>query len=938
MAQLAGALRSGRIGRVSESPPPDSYFKKTTLSAGFFAIVFVMTNEEQLSALMKSRGIASEKFNEPQMTDAAPPADGCTRLMDIYYTLKNTVDMEYPYWYNRVWQENDGDITIVRRAKAMAAALSHLTPTIQPYERLVMNKTRNVRGAFPYPWVTASFFNAQAEALLAEAAAPAESEADSVSIVGAGGGNVTKSYGNIISIAKKFGIRKEEIPALVEVSKSWNGNSVEELSNRYASYTPQYDIEQKIMESVLCMFDSYCIPQGREVINYYLPLQYGWDGIIELCDQHISETMGEAGEDGILGMGRGYYYVAMKIIAQGMSRWCQNYADRARYLASIETDPKFRQNYQEIEAVMSHIAHKAPQTFRQALQLTLCCHYGVVNEDPQSGQSIGRLGQVLQPFYEKDIQDGVTTDEEAIELLEFYRIKITCIECFASAGVTGGVLSGNTFNNLSLGGLNHEGLSAVTPLEYLIVEAGMRCRTTQPTLSVLYDEKMPEDFLMKAASCTKMGMGYPAWMNNQTGMNFMMFNYGPEGMNLQDARAWCLGGCLESSPGCFLPLRYNGKTTWIPGGAGPTAGSGVHFVGLPKVLELVLTNGYDERIRKQILPPHNRTLDTLEAVQEEWVKYMRLIIDVVNKVNNIQMDIWRKHNPPIVASLLKPDCFTKGRDLGMMGGRYNATINFESCGTVTFINSLASLHKNVFKEHRYSLEEMKDAMLHNFGFKTSYETGVFSPDYREATPDAPKYAQIFADCVNAPKFGNADWEADRFLKWYEDTMLPLTRAYHSYYGKELYMCQISVSTHGPQGFITLADPAGRLAGTTYSDGSVSAAAGTDKNGIYAIFESATIYDHGTQQNAQMNIKLHPSGVKGIQGTRKLLDIVRAYMRKGGFHIQFNIIDSKTLRSAQAKPENYRDLMVRVAGFTQYWCEIGKPIQDEVIYRTEYDNA
>ncbi len=935
---MAGALCSVRRGRVLDSPPPDRNIKKDTFSRSFFAIVFVMTNEEQLSALMKARGIASEKFNEPQTTDADPPADGCTRLMDIYYTLKNTVDMEYPYWYNRVWQENDGDITIVRRAKAMAAALSHLTPTIQPYERLVMNKTRNVRGAFPYPWVTASFFNAQAEALLAEAAAPAESEADSVSIVGAGGGNVTKSYGNIISIAKKFGIRKEEIPALVEVSKSWDGNSVEELSNRYASYTPQYDIEQKIMESVLCMFDSYCIPQGREVINYYLPLQYGWDGIIELCDQHISETMGEAGEDGILGMGRGYYYVAMKIIAQGMSRWCQNYADRARYLASIETDPKLRQNYQEIEAVMSHIAHKAPQTFRQALQLTLCCHYGVVNEDPQSGQSIGRLGQVLQPFYEKDIQDGVTTDEEVIELLEFYRIKITCIECFASAGVTGGVLSGNTFNNLSLGGLNHEGLSAVTPLEYLIVEAGMRCRTTQPTLSVLYDEKMPEDFLMKAASCTKMGMGYPAWMNNQTGMNFMMFNYGPEGMNLQDARAWCLGGCLESSPGCFLPLKYNGKTTWIPGGAGPTAGSGVHFVGLPKVLELVLTNGYDERIRKQILPPHNRTLDTMEAVQEEWVKYMRLIIDVVNKVNNIQMDIWRKHNPPIVASLLKPDCFTKGRDLGMMGGRYNATINFESCGTVTFINSLASLNKNVFKEHRYSLEEMKDAMLHNFGFKTSYETGVFSPDYREATPDAPKYAQIFADCVNAPKFGNADWEADRFLKWYEDTMLPLTRAYHSYYGKELYMCQISVSTHGPQGFITLADPAGRLAGTTYSDGSVSAAAGTDKNGIYAIFESATIYDHGTQQNAQMNIKLHPSGVKGIQGTRKLLDIVRAYMRKGGFHIQFNIIDSKTLRSAQAKPENYRDLMVRVAGFTQYWCEIGKPIQDEVIYRTEYDNA
>ena len=152
------------------------------------------------------------------------------------------------------------------------------------------------------------------------------------------------------------------------------------------------------------------------------------------------------------------------------------------------------------------------------------------------------------------------------------------------------------------------------------------------------------------------------------------------------------------------------------------------------------------------------------------------------------------------------------------------------------------------------------------------------------------------------------------------------------------MCQISVSTHGPQGFITLADAAGRLAGTTYSDGSMSAAAGTDKNGVYAIFESATCHDHSLHQNSQMNLKLHPSSVKGIQGTRKLLDIVRAYMRKGGFHVPFNVVDSKTLKMAQRKPDQYRDLIVRVAGFTQYWCEIGKPIQDEVIYRTEYDNV
>ena len=219
--------------------------------------------------------------------------------MEIYYNLKVTADMEAPYWYNRTWWENDGDVIEVRRAKAMAACLSHITPTILPYEKLVMNKTKNVRGAFPFPWVCASFFNAQAEALMNEVDAPAESEADSVSVVGAGGGNVTESYGNVICLAKKFGMRKEEIPVLVKTSKPWEGISIEELSDKYSKMTPGYDQEQRIMDAVICMFDSLAIPQGREVINYYMPLEYGFDRIIELCDEKIAEVMGEAGDDGI---------------------------------------------------------------------------------------------------------------------------------------------------------------------------------------------------------------------------------------------------------------------------------------------------------------------------------------------------------------------------------------------------------------------------------------------------------------------------------------------------------------------------------------------------------------------------------------------------------------------------------------------------------------
>lgn len=896
------------------------------------------SNEMKLQEILKGRGIEISEHEESLQIDVPEAPEGCKKLLETYYTLKNTADMEVPYWYNRVWWENAGEVTEVRRAKALAAAYAHITPTIQPYEKLVMQKTKNVRGAFPFPWVTASFFNAEAEALMNQVNAPARSEADEVSIVGAGGGNVTENFGEVISLAKKFGMRKEEIPVLIKTSRPWDGISVEELSTNYAKMLPDYNQFAKIMESVVCMFDSFAIPQGREVMNYYYPLQYGLDGIIELCDARIAETLGEAHGDGILGMGQAYYYVATKEITKGISKWCENYGTHATYLASIETDPELRKNYEEIAVVMQNIAHKKPATFREALQLTLTLHFAVINEDPMSGMSIGRLGQVLQPFFEKDIEEGITTEEEVIELLEYYRIKISCIECFASAGVSGGVLSGNTFNNLSLGGLNKDGLSAVTRLEYLILEAGMRNKTPQPTLSILYDEKTPEDFLMKAATCTKLGYGYPAWMNNQQGMNFMLRQYGPEGMSLEDARAWCLGGCLESAPGCFLPLEYNGKITYIPGGASPTCGTGVHFIAMPKVLELVLTNGKDQRTGKQILPAHNKNFTSYEALKEQWQTYMELITNVVNKVNNLQMDIWRKHNMPAVASMLKPDCLVTGKHIGNMGCRYNATINFESCGTITLINYLASLKKNVFVDQKYTLEEMTDALINNFGFKTAYETGVFSPDFRETHDESGKYHAIFADCVNAPKYGNGDWFADSILVEYENYMTEMVKQFHSYYAKPLYMCQISVSTHGPQGFITLASADGRLAGTTYTDGSMSAAPGTDKNGLYALFESASVYDHSLCQNSQMNLKLHPSAVRGIQGTRKLLEIIRAYMRKGGFHVQFNVVDSKTLRDAQKKPDNYRDLLVRVAGFTQYWCEIGKPIQDEVIFRTEYENV
>jgi 4-hydroxyphenylacetate decarboxylase large subunit len=498
------------------------------------------------------------------------------------------------------------------------------------------------------------------------------------------------------------------------------------------------------------------------------------------------------------------------------------------------------------------------------------------------------------------------------------------------------VLSSNTFNNLSLGGLTKDGAPACNRLKELIIEAGINCVTTQPTLSLLYDDKLPEPFLLKAVECVKTGAGYPAFMNNRCAVEFIMRHYGPEGMTLEEARSLAIGGCLETSPCSWTPLTLEGKTYLIPGGSGQPTSVGVHFISLPKILELTLFNGVDQRTGPRVFPPHGRKPETFEELFEQVKSYFAKAVEVLALTNNIQHDIWRKNNMAVFNSLLKPDCLEKGHLINELGYRYNATHNVESCGTVNLVNSLAALKKIIFEGKEANLEELKEALRANFGFKTAAEVGSCSLADQEKKEGVDKYDRIHFLCLTAPKYGNDDPFADNILKEWEDWFCAMCGNYESLNAKPYYACQISVSTHAPMGAATIATPDGRLAGTTFADGSMSAYPSTDRNGPYALFTSATCWDHSKSHNPQMNLKIHPSAIQGVSGTKKLLELTRSYMRKGGFHIQYNVVDSRMLREVQRNPDQYRGLVVRVAGFTQYWVEIGKPIQDEVIARTEYE--
>lgn len=863
------------------------------------------------------------------------PGKRAKRLRELYYQTLSGADNEFPYWYTRKFMALDGEVAVVRRAMALKEAFSHLTPAIYPGELIVMQKAHYYRGSFPMPWLSEGYYMARENEFYQEALKRGSTSADEHSRFGNGGGNVTKSFGRVVSIAGKFGVRQEEIPVMLRLARLWYGKSVDDLGHKYEQMVPEYAIKEKIMRNIVCMFDSgYTLPQGREVINYYYPLQYGWDGLIALAKEMAGKVAGKAAGDGLVGMNRLYNYEAVRLVLEGIVQWISNYAQEARRLEALEEEPEQKNEYRQIAETLEWIAHNPPRTFREAIQMCWIIHVAVLNEDAISGLSPGRLGQVLFPYYENDLQAGRITKDEVVELLECQRVKFTCLDCFASMGVVGGVLSGNTFNNLSVGGLDREGKSACNDLEILILEAGMNCATPQPTLSLLYDEKLPEEFLLKAMECIKTGTGYPAFMNNRVAMEFLIKHYQPEGMTVEEARAWAVGGCLETSPCSWLPLTLNGRVYYIPGGSGQPTSVGVHFLSLPKILELALFDGVDQRTKEQVFPSHGMALASFEQLFEAVKEYFARAVEVLTRCNNIQHDIWRKNNMAVFNSLLKPDSLQKGHLIHELGYRYNATFNVETTGTINLINSLAALKKLVYEEKSVTLEEFKHALLENFGFKKAAEINSFSLLDQEKRDDGQEWDRLHFLALQAPKYGNADVYADSILKSWEDWFTSMCYRYESLYAKPLYACQISVSTHGAMGAATIATPDGRLAGTTFADGSMSAYPGTDRKGPYALMTSATIWDHAQSQNSQLNLKIHPSAIQGVSGAKKLLELTRAYMRQGGFHVQYNIVDSRMLKDAQVHPDEYRELMVRVAGFTQYWVEIGKPIQDEVIARTE----
>ena len=584
---------------------------------------------------------------------------------------------------------------------------------------------------------------------------------------------------------------------------------------------------------------------------------------------------------------------AMEICCDAIMILGERYAAYARELAEKETDEIRKQELLQIAANCDVVPAHAPKTFWQAIQMYWFVHLGVTTElNPWDAYSPGRLDQHLNPFYQKDTEDGILDDEKALELLECLWVKFNNQPAPPKVGITLKESGTYTdFANLNTGGITPDGENGVNEVSYLILDCMDEMKLLQPSSNVQISKKTPTKFLKRACEISRKGWGQPAFYNTEAIIQELL----NAGKSIEDARRGGTSGCVET--GAF------GNEAYILTG----------YFNLPKILELTLYNGYDIVSKKQIGIPlgYAKDFKSYDELYEAYKKQVEHLIDIKIEGSNIIEKIYAEYMPAPFLSIITNDCISRGKDYNAGGARYN-TNYIQGVGIGTITDSLAAIKYNVFDEKKFTMEELIEALEHNF---EGYD--------------------MIANLVRnkTHKYGNDDDYADNIMKdvfnFYQKTVTGRPNMKGGTYRVNM----LPTTCHVYFGEVMNASPNGRLAQKPVSEG-ISPEKGADVNGPTAVIKSCSKMDHLRTGGTLLNQKFTPSVVKGEEGLDNMANLVRAYFNMDGHHIQFNVIDRETLIRAQQNPDEYKDLIVRVAGYSDHFRNLSKALQDEIIERTE----
>ena len=837
-----------------------------------------------------------EKYNLSEI----PKSSRITRLVDHLYAKMPEIESYRAKLITESYKETEDQPIITRRAKAFSHILHNIPIIIRDEELIVGSNSIAPRGCQTFPEFSFQWL---------------EDELDTVET----------------RIADPFYISEQAKADLREVHKYWKGKTTSELATAYMAPEAIRAIDHNIFTPGNYFYNGV----GHVTVKYWEVLEIGYEGIMAKAQaelDHCNVGDGDYAE-------RSRFLEAVIMSCQAVIDYANRYAKLALEMAEKCTDPQRKAELLVIASNCSKVPAKGATNFWEACQSFWFVQQLLQMESSGHSISPGRFDQYMYPYYKKDIESGAITRTAAQELIDCIWVKLNDLNKVRDAASAEGFAGYSLFQNLIVGGQNKDGEDMTNDLSFMCIEASMHVHLPAPSLSIRVWNGSPHDLLIKAAELTRTGIGLPAYYNDEVIIPALQ----NRGLSLADAREYNIIGCVE------------------PQKAGKTEGwHDAAFFNMCRPLELVFANGMDQGEMVGIPTGDVTKMETFDEFYDAYKKQMEYCISLlVNADNAIDVAHAKRCPLPFLSSMID-DCIKRGKTVQEGGAVYNFT-GPQGFGIANMADSLYAIRQLVYQEKKFTMEELKEALAWNYGKGLDEQSvrDITTGILREMTEsgakvDADTAAAVLKSVMNAqmspekmaryqeihdmiaevPKFGNDLPEVDYFAR---DVAYTYTRPLQNFKnprGGQYQAGLYPVSANVPLGGQTGATPDGRYAHTPVADG-VSPSAGKDVNGPTAAASSVAKLDHFIVSNGTLfNQKFHPSALSGREGLEKFVALIRSYFDQTGMHMQFNVVSRETLLDAQAHPENYKHLVVRVAGYSALFTTLSKSLQDDIIRRTE----
>ncbi|OIO00911.1 MAG: glycyl radical enzyme [Desulfovibrionaceae bacterium CG1_02_65_16] len=691
-------------------------------------------------------------------------------------------------------------------------------------------------------------------------------------------------------------IPKETEELLQQTYKEWKGRTCVDLNNKM--FKDMFGFNPSAYHKGGMYYENVSVASGSGIADYPKVLNIGMRAIIDDLKQRLHDCPTTLDDKERFDL-----YRAMIVACEAVVTHSLRYAELVEKTAEAESNPKDKAELLEIAEICRRVPEFPARNFREAIQSFWFTHVCIETEQMACATSPGRYGQYMYPFYKKDIDEGRLNREQVVALLKLQWVKHMELAEY-QGGSYAKTLSGHTGQTITIGGVDKNGNDASTELEELLLETQIQARGIQPTLTLLYHPKLPDSYMAKVVECIRGGSGQPQILNNNVVIQRTLarFSQYEGGITLEDARNCGNYGCVSTG--------VCGKGSFITQEDQPC---------LAKIIEMVMFNGKDPTTKKQLgLETGDiSAFQSFDEVYDAYKRQLRHLFSISRKHSDLSQMARLQVVPSVLRSVLYDGCIDKGMCEEAGGTRYPQVNPIMTAG-IDAANSLLAIKHLVFDTKKITMAQLMEAIKANF----------------------EGHEDIRRMCYEAPKHGNDYPEIEAFVQqYYRD----VDEIHHSIgpdcFGHRTPLDAYSLSYHNYFGALMGALPTGRKAGIALTDGSVSAMPGTDHEGITALIKSgAQAIDTVRYGANHFNVKLVPAAIEGPGGTRLLSSLIKTYCDLGGSHIQFNVVSSATLKKAQDTPQEYKDLVVRVAGFSAYFTRLDKGVQDEIVKRTEYAQA